>query len=298
MAATATTATAKSSLCEIYRFDCDSHSGTIKELGAAANAQQAGFSRIFPWKKQCDEGDYERRHVHYVALARTKEGASVICGWMTAIWKKEFDQNYVYISEISTRRIKDEYYGGVGQRLHARLLADAKDQEFIYLFPLDETVVPIYEKWGYKIKRPEISHMFLALTGEPGKELLDSLMPPNPRSELYFPHELAMRKPRDAQLLDLMSFKRRYIINQPGLIRRLVTAREEIEGTHFIEKGEGISEKDGEWPLAKQRAKITEIFQNVKRGGSRRHKRHKKHKRELKKTRKLRGEDIPLLRWA
>lgn len=289
--ATATTAIkAKAPLCEISRFDCDSHADIIQELGATANAQQAknsrSFSRIFPWKKQCHEGDFERRHIHYVAHAPTKEGAPVICGWMTAIWKSEFGQNYVYISEISTRRIKDEYYGGVGQRLHAQLIEDAKASgaEFIYLFPLDETVAPIYAGWGYKTKRPEFPHMFLALHGEPGKALLDSLMPPNPRSELYFSHELAMRNPADETLLDLMSRTRRYIINQPALIRQLVEAKEMIQGTHAIEEDMGISEEEGEMPLAKQRAEITKIFQSVKRGGSRRHKRaHIKNTRKLKK---------------
>jgi hypothetical protein len=204
---------------------------------------------------------------------------------MTAIWKKEFGQNYVYISEISTRRIKDEYYGGVGQRLHARLVEDAKASgaEFIYLFPLDETVAPIYEKWGYKTKRPEFPHMFLSLHGEPGKALLDSLMPPNPRSELYFPHELAMRKPRDETLLDVMSRARRYIINQPALIRKLEDARLTIEGTEDAESAEGIPEEE-RMTLADKRAMITEIFQQVKRGGSRKHKKAIK-----KKTRKLMG---------
>ena len=282
--ATVTTAT-KPPLCEISRFDCDTHAGTIKGLGAAANAQQSGFSRIFPWKKQCDAGDYERKHIHYVAHARTKEGGTVICGWMTAIQKSEFGQNYVYISEISTRRIKDEYYGGVGQRLHAHLVEDAKakGQEFIYLFPLDETVVPIYEKWGYKTMRPEISHMFLPLHGEPGKAMLDSLMPPNPRSELYFPHKIAMRNPRDGQLLDLMARTRRYIINQPALIRKLADVSLTIEGTEDAEDAEEIPEKE-RMPLAAKRAMITEIFQQVKRGGSRRHKRaHIKNTRKLKK---------------
>ena len=109
-------------------------------------------------------------------------------------------------------------------------------------------------------------------------------MPPNPRSELYFPHKIAMRNPADETLLDLMSRTRRYIINQPALIRKLVEAKEMIQGTHAIEEDMGISEEEGEMPLAKQRAEITKIFQEVKRGGSRRQTRKKAH---IKKTRKL-----------
>lgn len=270
--------------CEISRYDCDTHAGNIERLGVTANAQQAknaGFQRIFPWKKQCDLGNYEQRHIHYVAHARNKEGATVICGWMTAIWKTEFGQNYVYISEISTRRIKDEYYGGVGQRLHARLVEDAKDQDFIYLFPLDDTVVPIYAKWGYKTMRPEISHMFLILKDAPNRKLLDSLMPENPRSLLYFAHELAVRKPADKTLLALIAKTRRNIIEQPSAMRRLVEVTQTIQGTEYMEDDAETPEEE-RMPLTEKRAMISEVFQSVKRGGSR------KKRKTIRGTRKFR----------
>ena len=271
--------------CEISRFDCDTHSGNIERLGLAANNQQsknAGFQRIFPWKKQCDLGNYERRHIHYVAHALTKEGATVICGWMTAVWKTEFGQHYVYISEISTRRIKDEYYGGVGQRLHARLVEDARDQEFIYLFPLDDTVVPIYAKWGYKTMRPEISHMFLLLKGAPNRKLLDSLMPENPRSLLYFAHELAVRKPKDEGLLALIAKKRRTIIEQPVAMRQLVEVTQTIQGTEYMEDDAETPEEE-RMSLADKRAMVAEVFQGVKmQGGSR------KKRKPIRGTRKFR----------
>lgn len=284
-------------LCEISRFDCDKHAGIIEDLGDAANAQQAknaGFQRIFPWRKQCSLGDFERKHVHYVAHARTKEGATVICGWLTAVWKTEFGQNYVYINEISTRRIKDEYYGGVGQRLHERLVEDAttRGAEFIYLFPLDDTVVPIYAKWGYKTMRPEIPHMFLVFSKGPNHKLLDSLMPENPRSLLYFAHEYAMRYPADKALLDVIANTRRYIIHQPEAMRRLVEVTQIIQGTEYAEEDDDISEEK-RMSLAAKRAMISEVFQSVKRGGSRK----QVHKKVSdKKTRKRAKGKIPYRR--
>ena len=282
-------AAASTSLCEISRYDCDKNEGIIKELGDTAEGQRAGFKRIFPWEKQCDKGDFERKHIHYVAHAHTKEGETIICGWLTAIWKTEFDQNYVYINEISTRRIVDAYYGGVGQRLHARLVEDAKASgaEFIYLFPLDDGVVPIYEKWGYRTMRPEISHMFLKLRNEPGRKILDSLMPENPRLLLYFAHELAARRPEDKPLLALIAKTRRTIIERPEIMRQLVEVIQTIEGTEYMEEDAGTPEEE-RMPLEEKRAMIAEVFQSVvKRGGSCKSRKQVHKKMSSTNTRKL-----------
>ena len=80
-----------------------------------------------------------------------------------------------------------------------------------------------------------------------------------------------------------MARTRRYIINQPTLIRKLADVSLTIEGTEDAEDAEDIPEEE-RMTLADKRAMITDIFQQVKRGGSRRQTRKKAC---LKKTRKL-----------
>lgn len=184
--------------CNVIRYDCGRNDNIIERLGHNASSQMdrnEGFKNIFPWKKQCAENT----HIHYIAMNPDR----LICGWMTVVWHEKFGQKYVYLNEISTRRIKDAFYGGVGQRLHARLVEDARagDAEFIYLYPLNPGVADIYKKWGYVHTRPEIVHMFLVLSGDPNRAMLDSLMPPNPRTVLTALHDFAMRPPKDDEFI-------------------------------------------------------------------------------------------------
>ena len=162
--------------CVVERYDCLTDPDKIRDLGKDADKQQDAFVSIFPWKKQCDEaGD----HVHYIA----RNPAGIICGWLSARSVDMFGQYYIYLNEISTRRIKDELYGGIGKKLHDALLKDAQEAgvDFVYLYPLNPAVGDLYKKWGYKTERSEITQLFYILKSEPKREILDSLMPLNPR---------------------------------------------------------------------------------------------------------------------
>jgi len=251
--------------CVVERHECTRNSNVIKHLGQAANLQlekNEGFKNIYPWKKQCDEyNDYR----HYIA----RSPSGIICGWMTAQWIQEFGQNYIYINEISTRRIKDELYGGIGRRLHAALIEDAtaSGAEFIYLFPLNSTVADVYTKWGYVHARPELLQMFLVLKAPPNNSMLDSLMPPNPRTFIVAAHELAMKAPKDDTLLALIEKVRRNIITKPDKIRELTGALEMIEGVSYMEEAENIAEDD-RLSLDAKRDIIREVLERVKVGGS------------------------------
>jgi hypothetical protein len=173
----------------------------------------------------------------------------------------------VYLNEISTRRIKDAFYGGVGQRLHARLVEDARGAEFIYLYPLNSGVADIYKKWGYVHARPEIVHMFLLLGGEPNRAMLDSLMPPDPRTILVALHEFAMRRPQDAAFLELIEKTRRNMHRNPEKMRELTEILETIEGTEFLEESDELPEGE-RLTLADKREMIAEVLRTVK-GGKR-----------------------------
>lgn len=265
--------------CAVTRYDCAKHANTIQRLGQNANAQMEkneSFRNIFPWRAQCAE---ENVHFHYIARSPT----GIICGWMTVLWKHEFGQHYVLIKEISTRRIKDELYGGVGQQLHAALLNDARDAhaEFIYLHPLNPIVAEVYKKWGYVTLRPEIVSMFLILTSRPNYAMLDSIMPPHPRTYIIAAHAIASRHPKDNSLLVLIDEKRRTMITQPEKMKELSDALDMIYGVEYMEDAENIAEED-RYSLDDKRTALREVFESVKVGGNR----TRKQKRARSNTRK------------
>ena len=148
--------------CEITLYHCPEDGATIARLSKNANAQQernSGFSEnIQPWKGIC------KNEYHYVARDKA---SGIICGWLTIILKTHKRTKYIYIVEISTRRIRNSLYGGVGQRLHNKMLEDAVQfgAKFVYLYPLNATVRDLYMKpqWGYVELRPDVKHLFKPL---------------------------------------------------------------------------------------------------------------------------------------
>jgi hypothetical protein len=253
--------------CTVERYDCQHHAKKIQELGQEANKQEDAFVSIFPWKKQCSEAE---DHVHYVA----RSPGGIICGWLSARSSETFGQYYIYLNEISTRRIKDELYGGIGQKLHDALLKDAKDAgvDFIYLYPLNPGVAEVYKKWGYKTERPEIVQLFYIITAEPNREMLDSIMPPNPRQFMTAAYSIASKPTPDPELIALISRVRRRMIQKPELIRELSSAIDMVKGVKYMEEEEGIPEED-RIPLSEKRAIIAEVLNKVKVGGRKTRKR-------------------------
>ena len=106
-----------------------------------------------------------------------------ICGWLTAQLKVNEDasRRYIYLAEISTRRIRDELYGGVGRRLHEALLYAARQggYDFIYLYPVNAKVAAVYEGWGYSTPIPGIPHQFYVIKRGPTGGILRSLILPD-----------------------------------------------------------------------------------------------------------------------
>lgn len=253
--------------CTVERYDCQHHATKIQELGEEANKQEDAFKSIFPWKKQCSEAE---DHVHYVA----RSPGGIICGWLSARSAEMFGQYYIYLNEISTRRIKDELYGGIGQKLHDALLKDAKEAgvDFIYLYPLNPGVAEVYKKWGYKTERPEIVQLFYIIAAEPNREMLDSIMPPNPRQFMTAAYSIASKPTPDPELIALISRVRRRMIQKPDLIRELSSAIDMVKGVKYMEEEEGIPEED-RIPLSDKRAIIAEVLNKVKIGGQKTRKR-------------------------
>lgn len=251
--------------CAITRYDCASDAHAIDELANAANAQQVkneGFNhRVQPWKARCTGADW-----HYVA----RNPAGLICGWLRATLYREKGQTYIYLAEISTRRIKDEFFGGVGRRLHDALVSDAtaNSVDFIYLYPLNDKVASIYETWGYVRPRAEIVQQFLILRAPPSGRILDTLMPENIRKHLVTAHEIAKQKPEDKELLDLISRARRSILKNPKVMLDLIHALEEIVGVETLEEAEEIPEAERTMTLKVKRDMLRTIFGSVK-GGKR-----------------------------
>jgi hypothetical protein len=264
--------------CVVERYDCLTDPDKIRDLGKDADKQQDAFVSIFPWKKQCDEAE---DHVHYIA----RNPAGIICGWLSARSVEMFGQYYIYLNEISTRRIKDELYGGIGKKLHDALLKDSHEAgvDFIYLYPLNPAVADLYKKWGYKTERPQINHLFYILKSEPNREMLDSVMPPNPRQFMTAAYSILSQEPQDKELLALYSRVRRWMIKKPDLIQELSGAIDMVEGVKYIEEAEGVPQEE-RMTLDQKREFIAEVLRKVKIGGGRTRK-NKPPKKTRRRTR-------------
>jgi GNAT superfamily N-acetyltransferase len=134
---------------------------------------------ITPWESKFgNDPDW-----HFVSKA--PDGR--ICGWLTAQLKEIDARRYIYLAEISTRRIRDELYGGVGRRLHEALLDAARQggYDFIYLYPVNAKVAAVYEGWGYSSPVPGIPHQFYVIKRGPTKRILGSLMTQRPNVESF-----------------------------------------------------------------------------------------------------------------
>lgn len=134
---------------------------------------------ITPWESKFgNDPDW-----HFVSKA--PDGR--ICGWLTAQLKEIDARRYIYLAEISTRRIRDELYGGVGRRLHEALLDAARQggYDFIYLYPVNAKVAAVYEGWGYSTPIPGIPHQFYVIKRGPTKHILGSLMTQRPNVESF-----------------------------------------------------------------------------------------------------------------
>ena len=130
---------------------------------------------ITPWESKFgNDPDW-----HFVSKA--PDGR--ICGWLTAQLKVNEDasRRYIYLAEISTRRIRDELYGGVGRQLQDALVAAARQggYDFIYLYPVNAKVAAVYEGWGYSTPIPGIPHQFYVIKRGPTGGILRSLILPD-----------------------------------------------------------------------------------------------------------------------
>lgn len=236
--------------CQIVRYNCPEDLATIKALSEEADVQQAGFSEVFPWKDACLAGEQQ---YHYVA----RDTSGIVCGWLKAKLRTYNNQTHIYLSQISTRRIRNSLYGGVGQRLHKALLADAVTlgAKFIYLYPLSDAVSTLYLSWGYVKVRPELKYLFYILRAQPSKRLLDSLMPPSTMDIVLKARKIARTKTNTrknkntskATLVELIDIATPTLISNQEKIRQL---EEEL----MIMEGNELS-------LSEQRAELRTFFE-------------------------------------
>jgi len=108
---------------------------------------------------------------------------------MSAEKKTRFGVTYIYLSEISTIRVRKDEYKGVADALLGQLRKDAEAEQvdFIYLYPLREDLVPVYEKRGYlkedKLvpldnRYTDVRHMFLFIKGTKIPDMMLILLKP------------------------------------------------------------------------------------------------------------------------
>jgi len=245
--------------CTIQRFDCPKDSNIINKYGLKADEQvekEQNFVSIFPWRAQCSRQDR-----HYVASGPD----GTICGWLAGNVSKRYGYTYFYIEEISTRRIKDKLYGGVGTLLHDRLLEDAKAEkmDFIYLSPLNEDVAKIYTKWGYYRPRSDVKQQFYFLKRKPPAKLLDKYIPLSERVLLVRAHSLAMVEPKDDALDKLIEEVRRNFLDYKDLSEELSIALDTIADSEQYEFDEEVKE-DEKMTLDDKRDMVTEVLEKAK----------------------------------
>jgi len=251
--------------CEITLYHCPEDGALIHSLGQAANRQQArnqGFSDVIqPWKDLCSN------EFHFVA----RDTTGVVCGWLTAKWKTDMGErkgkgkgkgkskgtskgtskgneegNFMYLVEISTRRIRNALYGGVGQRLHQALVAHARSlgANFIALYPLNPEVKALYMKpeWGYVELRPDVNQLFHILKKAPSDEYLDSVAVPDPIAQA---NDIAGN---DAALLRTIERLAPSMRSNPACLRQLAEDIEVMEGN--------------ELPRTEQKKLLRQFFRN------------------------------------
>lgn len=199
--------------CKVEGLKAGEDDAEIARLRALATAQQSVLSdsnplggpasrirsklkippfdtMITPWESKFGT----QPNWHFVAHALVPGVSDTICGWLTAQLKEEYGRKYVYLSEISTRRIKDEIYGGVGKMLHDALVAAARANgyDFIYLYPVSKAISKIYERWGYTPSSDVLLHQFyvINLLRGPTDAMKSVLTPPRQAVDI-------MRRARD-----------------------------------------------------------------------------------------------------
>jgi hypothetical protein len=215
----------------VTRYDCGNPDDTasVKGLAALATAQQDVLlhpnpdnvvyltrlqrrkfiqpfdSRVLPWSFECD---YHTKKVdirHYVAQMPN----GTICGWMTAHKKTRFESTYIYLSEISTIRVRKAEYAGVADALLGRLRKDAEEEkvDFIYLYPLRLELKAVYAKRGYS-SQPElfpdnnrytdVRHMFLFIEGTKIPDMMLIRLKPNGGGEVIADAEATLLAMKDS----------------------------------------------------------------------------------------------------
>jgi hypothetical protein len=194
----------------VTRYDCKTQLDDINTLAAQADTEQsrlrpaydppdfnyltrfqksrfiAAFDyRVMPWTSGCEGDDAKISVRHYVA--QMKDGDKEIVGWMVAERKKRFNKTYIYLSEISTIRIRSSSYRGIGDALLGQLKADAEADPmvaFVFLYPLRPELEDVYKRRGYRNYKeltgseqyPTVRHMFILNTGRSGGDIPQKLM--------------------------------------------------------------------------------------------------------------------------
>ena len=201
----------------VKSYDCGTDDATIETLAAIVEKQQEGIYppdgvevthftrgakkkyirpfdyRVMPWTVRCTDHSDEIRVRHYVA---GMNGDKEIVGWLVAQRRADGMPRgtaRIYLSEISTIRVRKAEYRGVADALLAQFKGDAeKDPEvtFVYLYPLRLDLEPVYNARGYLNYRdlsktlntaPDrrydgVRHMFL-LTKKPERKSMKDIIP-------------------------------------------------------------------------------------------------------------------------
>jgi hypothetical protein len=198
----------------VESYDCGVDDAKINELAVIVETQQEGIYppngvevqhftrgakknyirpfdyRVMPWTVRCTDHSGEIHVRHYVARMN---GDKEIVGWLVAQRRSDGmsrETARVYLSEISTIRIRKPEYRGVADALLTQFREDAVADPavtFVYLYPLRPELEPVYKARGYlnyrELSTPlhtapnrqydSVRHMFLLTKRSEGKGITE-----------------------------------------------------------------------------------------------------------------------------
>jgi hypothetical protein len=207
----------------IYRFSCSDPKDMkiLEYLRTLATEKQSKFKEIFPWVQSC-QGNPEM--VCFIALSFLHHSTELlasssvssnklypmesvsfpivkrlsktflqryppnICGWLNAL----VGVDYLYITKVTTRTPLRPSYGGIGKALFMKVFEYGREiqKDYVELFPANEHVAMIYQKWGF-IHLEEVDKKNLYYLLNPNaRPTPPALIDMSDRNELYYTHLL------------------------------------------------------------------------------------------------------------
>ena len=188
------------SRCRVERFSPASEDDRrmLAFLQGLAAGQKQHFMDVFPWETKL--GDL---YTMFVAMEGTADRPSYedllaappqLCGWLNMVCEDRHGQRAAYVSQVSSRKVSDPAYKGIGTALMMAAEADARTRgvAYMYLMPLDN-VTGFYARLGYARMHPDLKYWVKPVTAQPNKRNVSQFVRKNAKAAMN-PEEHIMQE--------------------------------------------------------------------------------------------------------